>query len=197
MNRKQRSDRQIESTKKRITDAFVRLLDDNLFEHVSVTDICRKAYTSRITFYTYYSDKYDLLESCFDEVKKTAKGDFLRLQQENNPADHPVTGWSNLLKSILDLRTFFPRFLSHADQNKDLYLYSCYRSEILDSVEAFTRKYCRVLKPKYSVHQTSSLLCNGLWAFVNEGRARGCPEARIRSEADDSLRIMLASGLFG
>lgn len=48
-------------TKKLIALAFVSLMQEKSFEHLSVTDIAKHALINRQTFYNYYEDKFDLV----------------------------------------------------------------------------------------------------------------------------------------
>ena len=48
-------------TKKNIEMAFVTLLNERNFKSITVEEICKRAMTSRSTFYLHYLDKYDLL----------------------------------------------------------------------------------------------------------------------------------------
>lgn len=55
-------------TKKAITDAFVKLVNERGFVNVTVKDIAKEAIINRQTFYNYYQDKYDLTEQLNNEV---------------------------------------------------------------------------------------------------------------------------------
>ena len=50
-------DRRITKTKKALKEALIEMLDKETFEQISITELCRKADVSRITFYAHYSDK--------------------------------------------------------------------------------------------------------------------------------------------
>lgn len=55
-------------TERHIRNAFVTLLSEKKFSALSTTDISDKAEVSRSTFYSYYDNKYDLLESIEDDL---------------------------------------------------------------------------------------------------------------------------------
>lgn len=107
-----------------------------------------------------------------------------------------MQSWCNFLDAILDLNAEYGDVLPRAESGEDPYLYLCFHREVLHAVEQFTKKYCAALKPKYTVAQISSLLCNGIEGFINESREQRISETEIRREAEDSLRIILSSGLF-
>ncbi|MGQ4574070.1 TetR/AcrR family transcriptional regulator [Leuconostoc pseudomesenteroides] len=61
------SDIRIIKTRQNIEKAFVSLLNEKSFKLITINDICKRALTSRSTFYLHYLDKYDLLNQLFDQ----------------------------------------------------------------------------------------------------------------------------------
>ncbi len=59
--------RKVAKTKGIIKDAFFELYEENKIEKISIKDITRNARINRSTFYLYYRDIYDLLESIENE----------------------------------------------------------------------------------------------------------------------------------
>lgn len=55
-----------ERTKKIIIIAFQDLLYSNMFDSITINDICKKAMIHRSSFYRYFKDKYDLLNEFTD-----------------------------------------------------------------------------------------------------------------------------------
>ena len=50
-------DKRITKTKRSLKAAMIEMLSKEDFEHVSITELCRQAEISRITFYSHYNDK--------------------------------------------------------------------------------------------------------------------------------------------
>ncbi len=61
-------DNRIKYTKSVITSSFLTLLKDKNVMDVTVTEICKLAEINRVTFYRYYDNQYDLLESIENEM---------------------------------------------------------------------------------------------------------------------------------
>ncbi|HML36176.1 MAG TPA: TetR-like C-terminal domain-containing protein [Bacillota bacterium] len=59
--------RKVAKTKGIIKDAFLELCKENKLEKISIKDITTNAHINRSTFYLYYKDIYDLLESIENE----------------------------------------------------------------------------------------------------------------------------------
>lgn len=57
-----RVDPRVTRTRALIRDAFLSLLPEKGFEHISVLDITERATVNRATFYAHFSDKFALLE---------------------------------------------------------------------------------------------------------------------------------------
>lgn len=55
-------------TRRAITKAFVKLVNQQGFVNVTVKDIAREAIINRQTFYNYYQDKYDLCDQLNDQM---------------------------------------------------------------------------------------------------------------------------------
>ncbi|CAB1244170.1 TetR/AcrR family transcriptional regulator [Clostridium sp. MT-14] len=77
-------DVRIFKTKQNIQAAFIKLLGKKDFDSITIKNICEASLTSRSTFYSHYTDKYDLLEKVVqyyvDIVKKKAKLRFLQTE---------------------------------------------------------------------------------------------------------------------
>ena len=61
-------DLRVYKTNQSIKWAFIDLVEEKGFDHVSVKDICAKALINRNTFYLHYYDKVDLLNKIVSEV---------------------------------------------------------------------------------------------------------------------------------
>lgn len=62
MTTQKKEDRRVKYTKKAIKDSFLNLFESKPLEKISVTEICTNADINRGTFYSHYSDPYDLKE---------------------------------------------------------------------------------------------------------------------------------------
>ena len=55
-------------SRKRIKNALLLLLKDNILQNVTVAKLCDKAEVSRTTFYKFYQNNYDVLEEAVDDI---------------------------------------------------------------------------------------------------------------------------------
>ena len=60
--KKEKSDIRIRFTKKMIQESLIELMTEKSILNITIKEICECAGVSRSTFYTYYSDQYDLLK---------------------------------------------------------------------------------------------------------------------------------------
>ena len=112
-------DKRITKTKKTLKNALMKMLDEKDFEHISITEVCRIAEVSRITFYSHYNDKYALLDDIFNDMLAAGTEDYYRRQAENNPRGRLVAGYVNMLDSILKIYYDRFEFFRHADPEKN------------------------------------------------------------------------------
>lgn len=186
-------DRRITKTKRSLKAAMTDMLSKEDFEHISITELCRQAEVSRITFYSHYSDKYALLDEIFDDMLKIGTEDYYRRQKENNPSGKLAAGYVNMLDSILEL--YYDRFdfFQHTNPEKNPYLASRLYSIILDTVEMHTLHVKKHLRLKYSPKKIAGFVCFGMLGFVNESHKDKTPLAQIRQEARELLTDLLHS----
>ncbi|MCQ2418686.1 MAG: TetR/AcrR family transcriptional regulator [Clostridia bacterium] len=61
------NDLRVLKTKKAIREAFIALVEEKGYRHVTVSDITKRATINRNTFYLHYMDKEDLISSLMQE----------------------------------------------------------------------------------------------------------------------------------
>ena len=188
-------DKRIMKTKRSLKTAMVEMLSKEDFEHISITELCRRAEVSRITFYSHYSDKYSLLDEIFDDMIKIGTEDYYRRQEENNPSGRLAAGYVNMLDSILEL--YYDRFdfFRHTNPEENPYLASRFYSIVLETVELHTAHVRQRLKLKYSPRKIAGFVCFGMFGFINECHEEKTPLEQIRQEAKMLLTDMLRSGV--
>ncbi|WP_429845365.1 TetR/AcrR family transcriptional regulator [Brevibacillus sp. FIR094] len=80
-------DVRVYKTKKSIASALVSLLKEKDFSQITIKDICARSLTSKSTFYSHYTDKYDLLEKMVkyqaDFFQKEMAHRFVSIQHGN------------------------------------------------------------------------------------------------------------------
>ena len=188
-------DRRIVKTKRNLKEALIAMLDKEDFEHISITELCRKAEVSRITFYSHYSDKYALLDDIFNDMLDIGTADYRRRQEENNPSRRITAGYVNMLDSILDLNYDRFYFFQYTNPEKNPYLGSRLYSIILETVEQHTLHVKKRLRIKYSPKKIAGFVCFGMLGFVNESHKEKTPLEEIKKEARELLTDLLKSGV--
>lgn len=188
-------DKRIVKTKRTLKAAMIEMLSKEDFEHISITQLCRQADISRITFYSHYNDKYALLDEMFDDMLKIGTEDYYRRQKENNPSGRLAAGYVNMLDSILELYYSRFEFFGQANPEKNPYLASRLYSIILETVEKHTLHVKKRLRLKYSPKKIAGFVCFGMLGFVNESHREKTPLQQIRQEARELLTDLLRSGV--
>lgn len=188
-------DKRIVKTKRSLKKALTDMLEKEDFEHISITELCRKAEVSRITFYSHYSDKYALLDDIFSDMIKIGTEDYYQRQKQNNPSGRLTAGYVNMLDSILQL--YYDRFdfFQHTNPEKNPYLASRMYSIILDTVEMHTLHIQKKLRLKYSPKKIAGFVCYGMFGFLNESHNEKVPLEQIKKEARNLLTDLLRSGV--
>ena len=188
-------DKRIIKTKRSLKAAMVSMLSQGDFEHITITELCRNAEVSRITFYSHYNDKYALLDDIFNDMLRIGTEDYYRRQEENNPARRLAAGYVNMLDAILKL--YYDRFdfFQHTNPDKNPYLASRLYSIILETVEMHTMHVKKRLSLRYSPRKIAGFVCYGMLGFVNESHGEDTPLEEIQEEARTLLTDLLKSGI--
>lgn len=74
-------------TKKALKNSIISLLENTSIDKISVIDICEKANINRVTFYTHYKDKYELVHELFEDVLKTIENRSIEYYEQNKTGD--------------------------------------------------------------------------------------------------------------
>ena len=188
-------DKRIAKTKKNLKNAMIAMLGEKDFEHITITELCRAAEVSRITFYSHYSDKYALLDEIFDDMLKLGTEDYYRRQRENNPTGRLAAGYVNMLDAILQLYSDRFDFFRHTDPEKNPYLASRLYSIVLETVEQHTLHVKKRMRLKYSPRKIAGFVCFGMFGFVNESREENTPMDELLPQARVLLTDLIRSGI--
>ena len=144
MNENKKIDRRVRYTKKAIRDSFLALLDEKPIEKISVTEICKGADINRGTFYSHYTDPFDLRRSIANEIVEL---------MENRMAELGVKRLTSLqsFKLLKEYRELFRIFVGpNGDKDTMLEIISSQTDDFLaDSfkmVETLPKQQCEYLR---------------------------------------------------
>lgn len=189
-------DKRITKTKKNLKRTLLTLLETQSFEQITVTALCAASDTSRITFYTHYGDKYQLVDEAIDDLLTGAREDFLRLEAQNNPKNDPIPGYLNLADSLVCLYLTKISVLTHGNSEHSPYLHSTFFEHVLKSVEQYAVRTGDVLVPKISLIKITRFICYGLWGMMNACREENTPLEQVRGEVRSILQGILQNEVF-
>ena len=106
-----------------LKNALFELLAHQSFEEIKVNDICNLAMVHRTTFYSHFSDKYELLEYCIKDVE-----DELTQKIKYNKYSNLREFYTNLIMSLLeyiaDNKKFFKNVLKNNSNNNIVALFT-------------------------------------------------------------------------
>lgn len=75
-------DRRVKYTRMVIKESFIDLLEKKDISQITVKEICQKADINRSTFYSHYTDQYDLLRKIEDEFLSNIRAYLAELAQK-------------------------------------------------------------------------------------------------------------------
>lgn len=126
-------DRRVKYTKTMLKDAIVTLMQHQHVSSISVKSLCDLADVNRSTFYTHYTDQYDLLHQIEEEVMNNLRLHLEKQDYTNNP---PVSAqvMSRILEYAKENAALFMVLLS---ENCDFAI----QKDILELAQIVTPQY--------------------------------------------------------
>jgi AcrR family transcriptional regulator len=168
-------DKRVYKTQKHLRDTLIALLEEKPFEKITVKELCEYAHTGRATFYTYYDDKYSLLEDVFHQIGLELQERY-RLRAEHSPspaADTPSAALRHdfhiLLSALLDVHDHFRIIFDRSHLPNNLDLIFAYQRFVIRHVREIEDRYADTIILKYPVDLTNSFLSFGMWGFISRG----------------------------
>lgn len=188
-------DRRIIKTKKNLKATLIGMMSEIAFEQISITELCKRAEISRITFYSHYSDKYALVDDIFNDMLRIGTDIYHTKQEQENLENNLVIGYCNMLDSILEVYYDFFEFFQYTSPQKNPYLASAFYNIVLETIENHTNKIRQNVEVKYSPKKIAGFLCFGMLGFINEAHGEKTSVEEIKKEANQLLKDILQSGV--
>lgn len=157
MSSPKKTDRRVKYTKQAIRDSFLKLLSEKPIEKISVTEICREAEINRGTFYSHYTDPYDLRESLVEELIEAVRArkqelgvttrltatQMFKLLKENQELCRifagPYGAKEAMLKIIRSNATAYMKQESESLSGLSEYTHSCVREMLIASIASVVK----------------------------------------------------------
>lgn len=171
-------DKRITKTKRNLKQTMKEMLVEMPLAQIHVTDLCRRACTSRITFYTYFGDKQELLYAVFEDLYEEMRETFSALQRQNNPESETGQSYRNLLKCMFKLNEDNAWLFRTVDSgNVELSL--TYYTYLIRRIEEFGIHYRQSSDTHpYDIGQLSAFLTLGFvgFRFISEEKHLPTPQ---------------------
>jgi AcrR family transcriptional regulator len=185
------TDRRILKTKKCLKDSLLDLIRQKPLDRITVKEICENGNTGRVTFYTYYSDKYALLADCFQDFQEETTSRYEQLQKMNNPGEDPAAGFRNLMAAMMDTVDTGKALRILMENREILFMYYDFIVKNLETIEA---SMSGKLRPAYDPKRLNAFLAMGFWGFMHADQNGELSDSR--QEAFRLIDDLCASGLF-
>ena len=114
-----KEDMRTKRTKKALKKALTVLMINESIEKISVTDICNEAEINRVTFYTHYNDKYELLSELLYDLGELIDRENKIYYQQNKTGDS-IRDFTNMIShSVYKICFQNKAFIKSLDDNKN------------------------------------------------------------------------------
>ena len=188
----------METARLRIKNALVTLLGKSEFSKISVTDICREAGLSRVTFYLWYDSKDALLNDYFQDIVNEGLQYYRQIRQ-SRPDESVRSDFQSLLETIFYLASRYHEFVSHLFSRtgqEDPVLYSRFNAMVMKEVTDLTREHSNQIARPLTMSETATFLASGLNSMIRKDLNSGMQPAAVHAHASAMLDHVLSAGLF-
>ena len=143
-------------SERKIVNAFIELLEESSLEQISITDIIKKANLSRPTFYYYYSNKEDLVETTFSKILDNVSS---ILQEDMTYQEGVVT---EMLRYLKDNRKLCLTLMTHIPNINGI-IETILNSDIENVTELMEQSYHIPAKYSLEVYVSTIVTILTLW----------------------------------
>ncbi len=151
----------------KMNEAMLEMLETKNFSEITVSDLCRKSGVNRSTFYSHYSNTFDLLQ----EIKDRMISDFVKSFDGLSETDDIATYIDNEHLNI---------YLNFIKDNLKLFRTAAINmnAEIFNKVFEFIRKGYIIhgITDENYIYYSSRFYLQGINAIVTEWVKRGCSD---------------------
>lgn len=190
------TDKRILKTKKALKQTLMELIREKPFRKITVKEICDKANTSRITFYTYYDDKYDLLGDLVRDFEREIYERYDELQKDNNAGNDPIIRQQNIMDAIFDIQDRYMEVFNAAIKRDSFEVLSYYFRYVLTSIGRIEEEFRKELAPKYPMRPLTSFVVTGIVSYVHESDRMGMPRSETRQYVRGMIADLMKSDLY-
>ena len=85
--KKVKLDRRVRYTRMVIKESFINLLEKKDISQITIKEICKDADINRSTFYSHYTDQYDLMRKIQDELLDNIRDYLAELEKSEDEVD--------------------------------------------------------------------------------------------------------------
>lgn len=190
-----KEDKRIVKTKRELKRALVQLLKTKPFEQISVKEICESSSTSRITFYTHYRDKYDLLNGVFKDFTDRVKESCAEHSDCGEDRADVAAFLKKLLHGVVGCVYENSFLLDVIDSEKNSYLsfaFKCYVTEVIDQVlDMLSQKF----QCKYTSAEASAFVRGGFVSLFSVAVRSGNSPKELEEKVGKLVEDLVGSDI--
>ena len=162
-------DVRISKSKAELKKAFLKLLQENAFDRISVMQICKEANITRGTFYKYYEDKYELLYAIIMDIRKKISSKYHEMIDSKRAEADPdgcLVELADMMISLCDENKAILTNL-YADQDNSMVEYIL-KAAVDKFVKHILELYSLKANLKYPANLISAIFVGGTTNLVYE-----------------------------
>lgn len=151
-----KEDMRTKRTKKALKKAITTLLENESIDNISVTDICKEAEINRVTFYTHYSDKYELLKDQLKDILNYVNQQNRLYYEQNKTGDFIKDLTHTVSHSVYKTCVIHKKFVHSLTKKENSFFFKMLEDFIIEegmkSLNYLENKKLLNFPPKFIIH---------------------------------------------
>ena len=156
-----KEDKRIVKTKRELKRTLAELLKEKPFGQISVKELCDRSSTSRITFYTHYKDKCDLLNNLFKDFTDRMRETCREIADCGDSGNGLTIFLKKLLHGAVGCVYENSFLIKEFDEEKDSYLAFAFKDYISATIDSVLELFAQKLRYRYTSEETAAFIRGG------------------------------------
>ena len=190
-----KEDKRIVKTKRELKKTLAELLREKPFEQISVKEICDRSSTSRITCYTHYKDKCDLLNDLFKDFSDRVRESCGEMSDCGDPKNGLTAFLKKLLHGVVECVQENSFLIREIDAEKNSYLTFAFKCYISEAIESALRLLTQKFRCRYKSEEAFAFVRGGFVSLCVYAVGAHCSQTALEKKMVKLMQDVVESNI--
>lgn len=190
------TDKRIIKTKQILKSTLIEMMKIQPFEKVKVKELCEKANTSKLTFYTHYDDKYALLQDIAKDMEQEVMDYYQKLQIDTDAGNDWVKHNQNLFRAIIHIQQKYTDIFRTAGKEENYFFFYFFYEVLLNALDNDNQLLFDNTQTYYPKRAICAFLITGMFGYIYQSRNNNVPDMDIYNQLFSLTTDLSKSNVF-